>query len=235
MWGLHRWLGSACAVLLAAGAVGVATRSRSGLSATADPTVTLRHAPAGGPATSVPTASVPDSSVLSAAMINPKDMGGYYRVDPSQATAISNSAPCLAGLQPSNRQAGRADTALLGPDLHSVPTIVEIAASYTAGTAEAVYRDVVAAVGACPSFGFSFGGSGVSATLVAGTIPPVGVADQVWSGTFTYAGASLSLQLGVVLDGQTVVTLMWLDSVPPAAAIMGGFTSTLSAALGKLA
>ena len=235
MWGLDRWLGVACAALLAAGAVGMVTTSRHGPSAPAVSTATLRRPAAGGPATSIPSGPVPGSTGLASAMINPTDMGGYYRIDPSQAAAILNSAPCLAGLQPSAGQAGRADTALLGPDLHSVPTIVEVAASYPRGAAEAVYRDVVAAIGACPRFAFSFGGSTVSVPLLAGTIPPVGVADQVWAGSFPYGGVTLRLQVGVVLDGQTVLALMWIDSIPPAAAIMGDFPSTLSAALGKLA
>ncbi len=235
MWGLDRWLRAACVALLAAGAAGAVThRSPAGHT---DAAGRSASSPAAGsaPATSLPSGPVPGSAALASGMITPAEMGGHYRADAGQAAAVLDSAPCLAGLQPSARQAGRAATALLGPDPHAVPTIVELAASYPGSEAGAVYQDVVAAVGACPAFDFAFGGSPVSVPLTPGTIPPVGVADQVWSGDFTYSGSPLRLQVAVVLDGQTVLALLWVDSVPPAAAVPGGFTSTLSAALGKLA
>lgn len=168
-------------------------------------------------------------------MITPTDMGGYYRIDPASAAAILDSAPCLAGLAGSPSQAGRADTALLGPDLHSLPTIVEVAASYPGQEPAAVYRQVVTAVAACPSFHLTFGGTPLAVPLQAISIPPVGLADDTWAGTAAYAGGNLRLEVGVVLVGHTLVALMWIDSVPPSAAIMGDFTSTLSAVLGKLA
>jgi hypothetical protein len=168
-------------------------------------------------------------------MITPTDMGGYYRVDPPVAASIVASAPCLAGLEPSASQVGRAGTGLLGPDLHSVPTIVELAASYRGQKPATIYRDVVTAVDACPSFGVTFGGSRLAVPLEAVQIPPVGMADSAWSGTVAYSGVTLRLQLGVVLDGHTILALMWIDTQPPSAAVMGNFTSTLSLALGKLA
>ena len=248
MPGLHKWLLALSAALLISGAGGVLTHSRSSQRDPVSAPVPVRStasssslppAPA-SPTTLVPAPAVPpgepaDSATLAAGMITPTDMGGYYRIDSSAAATILHSAPCLAGLTSSSADTGRADTALLGPDYHSVPTIVEVVASYSGQQPAAVYRAVVAAVDACPSFAVNFGGTALGVPLRRITIPAVGLASTAWAGTVPFAGSNLELQVGVVLDGHSVVALMWIDSVPPSAAVMGDFTSTLSVALGKLA
>ncbi len=249
MPGLQKLLTATSLALLVAGAAGVVTHrqhppdptagaaSRSGTPAPA----TAPASTAPGPATtlpevpSVPPGPVATSAQLAGNMLDPTDMGGYYHVYPSVAAATLASAPCLAGLGPSKSQAGRAETALLGPDLHSLPTFVEVVASYPGQAAASVYQEVVAAVDACPRFAVTFGGTPLAVPLVDRSIPPVGLASSAWAGTVPYAGSNLKIQVGTVLDGHSVVALLWIDSVPPEAAIMGGFTSTLSAALGKLA
>lgn len=249
MPGLHKWLTAAALALLASGVGGVIAHRSPGAGGMTDgpvpPTTAAR--PGGAPTTAaaaqasaVPAPPVPagpaaSSAALAAGLITPTDMGGYYRVDGPTAADILDSAPCLAGLSPSSSQVGRAQTALLGPDLHSVPTVVEVVGSYAGQTPASVYREVVAAVESCPSFNLTFGGTPLAVPLKPGHIAPVGLADTTWVGTAPYSGSSLELQLGVVLDGHSVVAMMWIDRVPPSDAIMGDFTSTLSAALGKLA
>lgn len=248
MPGLHKWLIAVALALVVAGVGGIVVHHdpASGQavpgpgrgSGTTVAATTTTTAPAGASSIPVPTVAAgpaAGSAALAAGMITPTDMGGYYRIDSGAAATIVDSAPCLAGLSPSASQAGRAQTALLGPDLHSLPTIVEVAASYSGQAPASIYREVVAAVDACPSFTVTFGGTPLAVPLKPATIPPVGLADTVWSGTAPYAGSNLEFRLGVVLAGHTVVAMMWIDSVPPSAAIMGDFTSTLSAALGKLA
>lgn len=256
MPGPLRWLTAVALALLLAGAGGVIAHDRNhtppGPSALGRaPTRTRSTIPAPttiSPATTspqttsppvvvptIPAGSAESSADLAAGMVTPTDMGGYYRIDPSAASSILDSAPCLASLQPSASQGGRAETALLGPDLHSVPTIVEVAASYLGQEPASVYRAVVSAVRACPSFRLTFGGTTLSVPLRPTTVPPVGLADMTWSGPVAYAGTTLAVQLGVVVQGHTVVAMMWVDTDPPSAAIMGDFTSTLSLVIGKLA
>jgi hypothetical protein len=228
--------------LLAAGAVGAAvhhpaanpgrTRVSTGSSTTTSRPVSTT------PSTSTTTVAgppPPGSAALEAGLISPTDMGGYYHVAPAAAVALLDSAPCLAALQASPAQAGRAVEALLGPDSYSVPTVIEDVASYPAAAAGSVYRSVVASVAACPSLAMDFGGRAVSAQLQAASIAPVGDADRVWSGTFDYGGAPFSLQLGVILDGPDVLTVLWIDTVPQSDPVMGNFASTVSLAIGKLA
>ncbi|HLI53972.1 MAG TPA: hypothetical protein VKU88_06590 [Acidimicrobiales bacterium] len=177
----------------------------------------------------------PTSGALREALINPTDMGGYYRVDPSAAETILDSSACLAPFQPAPAQAGRAVTGLLGPDRFSLPTIVEVLGSYRGAAAYSVYESVSAALASCAALGFDFGGRTVSAALTPLALAPVGQADGAWSGTFAYSGTSLQVQLGAALDGQTVVGVVFITTVPPLDPIMGDFPSTLSLALGKLA
>lgn len=192
------------------------------------PATTTATAPAGGP-------PGPGTGDLENGLVTPTDMGGYYRVDAASATTVLDSAPCLAVFQASPAQSGRAVTALIGPDAHSVPMFVEVVQSYPGAVAADVYRNVVTAVSGCPELGFDFGGTPVRAPITPLAIPPVGDSDHVWSGNFSYSGQTFSAQLGVVLTGRTVLGLLWVDTVPPSAAVMGNFTSTLSLAIGKLA
>lgn len=177
----------------------------------------------------------PGSPALQAGLITPTDMGGYYRTEPSAGAALISTAPCLGFLGAGPSQSGRAATALLGPDAHSVPTIVEEVASSPGTSARSSYEGAVAAVGACRALILDLGGSEVSARLAATTIPPVGDADRVWSGSFATGAATFTVQIGVVLDGDEVIALLWIDSVPPSDPVMGSFVSTLSLAIGKLA
>jgi hypothetical protein len=116
-----------------------------------------------------------------------------------------------------------------------MPMIVEEAASYPGSQPTSVYASAARALAGCPDLSFAFSGTPVRARLTASTIPPVGDADQVWAGTFSYAGAVFSLQLGLVLDSPLVLAVVWVDSSPPSRAVMGSFTSTVSLAIGKLA
>ena len=201
---------------------------------------TAEPASGGGPATSTTVQQSggppgPGTADLENGLVTPTDMGGYYRVDSASATAVLDSSPCLAVFQAAAAQSGRAVTALLGPNAHSVPMLVEVVQSYPGATAADVYRNIVTALGGCPQLGFDFGGGMVQAPLSHVAIPPVGDSDQVWSGTFDFSGQSFSAEIGVVLTGRSVLGLLWVDTVPPSPAIMGNFTSTLSLAIGKLA
>jgi hypothetical protein len=163
-------------------------------------------------------------------------MGGYYSIDASAATVFLDSAPCLASLQPSPAQNGRAVTALLNrQDAVSVPEIFEEVASYPGSGARAVFTAVGAALAACPRFRFEFNGTAVSAPLATMSIPPVGDTDQAWTANFTAGGASYQAQIGVVLDGRQVLVVAWIDTSAGSDPIMGSFASTLSLAIGKLA
>ena len=177
----------------------------------------------------------PGTGTLEDGLITPTDMGGYYRVVPSAGSTLLSSAPCLAVLGPASGQSGRALTALLGPDQHSVPTVVEEVSSYPGATAGTRYRADVSTLRSCRYLTFDFGGTEVTARLALSVIPSVGDADQVWAGSFSTAGAAFTIQLGLVLDAQEVLALVWIDSVPGSDPVMGGFTSTLSLAIGKLA
>ena len=168
-------------------------------------------------------------------MVTPTDMGGFYHVDLTTAASILNSAPCLGGFEPSPSQSGRAATGLIGPDYLGVPTIVEEAVSYPGSSADAVYRSLAAVMRDCASFPVELGGTHVSVRLAPFTIPAVGDAVVCFQGDFAYAGRTDKLQVGVVLNGQTVLLLLYIDSVPQSNPLFGDFVSTVSNALGKLA
>jgi hypothetical protein len=247
----QRVLVALCAALLVAGGAGAATHQRSaGHPSRTDRTAPAVAGPAGPAGITTTTGTVPatattglaptstpppGSAALAAGLVTPADMGGYYRVIPSAAAELLGSAPCLGPLRGSPAPAGRAETALLGPDAYSMPMIVEEAASYAGSQPTSVYASAARALAGCPDLSFAFAGTPVRARLTASTIPPVGDADHVWAGTFSYAGAVFSLQLGLVLDSPLVLAVVWVDSSPPSAAVMGGFTSTVSLAIGKLA
>jgi hypothetical protein len=241
----QRLLMTLSVALLVAGLIGAATHGsghRHPATATrpTGPATAPRSTTATRPATRTSTAPGrpgPGAAALEAGLVTPTDMGGYYRVTPTAAASLLDSAPCLAALQPSPVQSGRAATALLGPDSHSVPTIVEEVASYPSTSSRSVYRSVAASLDSCPSLSFDFAGTTVTSRLARSSIPPVGDADQVWAGTFADpgAGASFTVQVGAVLDGPDVLAVIWIDTVAPSPAIMGTFTSTLSLAIGKLA
>ena len=247
----QRVLVALCVALLAAGGAGAATHQHSSAHPSrTEPTAPAVSRPGGrvpavaGPGGRAPAATTtvapastppPGSTALAAGLVTPTDMGGYYRIIPSAAAEFLGSAPCLRALQGPPPPAGRAETALLGPDAYSVPMIVEEAASYPGSEPASVYDSAARALAGCQDLSFAFSGTAVRARLTASTIPPVGDADQVWAGSFSYAGAVFSLQLGLVLDRPLVLAVVWVDSSPPSPAVMGGFTSTVSLAIGKLA
>lgn len=168
-------------------------------------------------------------------MLTPTDMGGYYRIDASVGSAILDSAPCLGGVEPAPSQSGRATSALLGPDRYGSPTFVEVAASYPAGQATGVYRALTTAIMQCLPFSVDFAGTHQSVFLRSATTPAVGDAVSAWRGTFELVGQIEQLQVGVIVQGDLVVVLVYFDSLPPSNPIMGDFSSTLSNAIGKLA
>lgn len=252
---LHRILVGLSLILLLSGAAGALTHTRGGVGdsrkpagstgpsapATASSTTT---SPATTPTTS-PGNPGPSSAALESGLITPTDMGGYYRVIPAFAAALVASSPCLSRLAspppparggtPVPAPSGRALTGLLGPDEHSVPTIVEDVASFPGATARHAFDAVTSALSACPVLSFDFGGPTVAARLAATAIPPVADADRAWSGSFSEEGSAFSIQLGIVLHSDEVLALVWIDSSPPSDPVMGSFASTLSVAIGKLA
>ncbi|MDA8047642.1 MAG: hypothetical protein M0Z30_20825 [Actinomycetota bacterium] len=190
---LARLLAGLCGALLAAGAVGIAVHP-TGRQVTLPAGSTPHHrAPAApvnpgpvnpgpvnpgpvnpGPVTTGLPAGAPGPSAaaLRAGLITPTDMGSYYRIDAAAASVLLDSAPCLAVLQASPAQSGRALTALLGPGRRSVPTIVEEVASYPGAAARAVFESVVSALDACSSLSFDFGGQVVTASVARSSIRP---------------------------------------------------------------
>lgn len=232
---LQRILTALCVGLLAAGGAGAATHTQPHRHASSPAPTSTSAAPTTTVPTTVAGPAGPSTATLAAGLVTPTDMGGYYRVVAASGASLLDSAVCLAPLQPSPAQSGRALTALLGPDSHSVPFIVEDVASYPGTSARSVYTSVAAALGDCSSLSFSFDGVPATTRLAPSDIPPVSDADRVWAGSFSAGGSAFTIQLGLVLDGQTVLALVWIDSNPPSDPVMGSFTSTLSLAIGKLA
>lgn len=239
MASLQRLIVALSLALLLAGTVGVIThgsgRSRDTRTGAAPTTVpaTLVSPPATIPPPGPPGA---DSATLEAGMITPTDMGGYYQVRPADgATLLGTGCLAVTGPGPGPGRSGYALTALLGPDSHSLPMIVEAVSSYPAASAARQYGAVVAALGGCPSVTFDFGGTTVVTRLAPEQIAPVGDADQAWAGTFSFDGGACHMQVGTVLDGSDLITVVWIDSVPGGDPVMGSFVSTLSLAIGKLA
>lgn len=170
-------------------------------------------------------------------MVTPTDMGGYYQIEPAAGAAVFDSASCLAELRASPGQSGWAYTALIGPNLYGVPTIVETAVSYPGSSAASVYRALVETMSskACTTFGFQFYGTAEKVPVTRFTIPAVGDSDSVWHGQFSLPGRTEEVQVGLVLHGRIVLNMVYVDTVPPSDPIMGSFVSTLSNAIGKLA
>jgi hypothetical protein len=231
-----RLLAVCCVALLAtgaAGAVGLAPKAakRPALVATA----TTIPSPAGGASPGAMTAVSPPagSAVLAAGLIQPADMGGYYRPSPGALDGLVDSDPCLATLQPSPAQGGRAAEGLVTADSYQVPQIVEIVASYAGTTPMSVYDSTVAAIKACAHFAFAFDGTDVSGSL--GPEPLATSADEstAWRVPFEYEGQGCDLQMALVRQGQNVLFLAWIDTVAPSPAIMGNFASTVPLAIGE--
>ena len=186
------------------------------------------------PSTAPPGAGAgPDSAALAAGMLAPVDLGGFYRVNDPYASTVLSTAPCLAGLSPSQAQNGRAFVGLVVPGGH--PAITEVAASYPGSSAAQVFHSVNDALAACSAFSADLEGQQARIQLSPQNTPQVGDASNSYGGTFTVDGKTRSLQLEVVLDGKIVLLVVYADTVPPSNAIYGDLPSTVGAAIGKLA
>ncbi len=236
----YRWILALAAGIVIAGVVGVAIHRQPATGSAAPPVpttvppapTTLPHPTTAAPSTTV---GVPGtgSAALAANLLVPTDLGGFYAVSASAANALLDSAPCLAGLAPSAAQSGRAVTGLLGPDAGSVPDITEVVISYPGAAAGAVYRSLTATLQACPTFGLAVGGTRVTVPLAAANLPAVGDASSLYQGQFQLDGRREQLGIGMVLAGHNVLTITYIDTVPPSNALFGDLPSTVSAALGK--
>lgn len=168
-------------------------------------------------------------------MLTPTDMGGFYYISAQSGAATIASAPCLAGLDPSPLQSGRVAQSLVGPNYQGVPNITELAVSYPGSRAALVFRAVEQALRACPTFPIEVAGSAVRVPMALLQLPQIGQQELTVQGQFSQSGRNLLLQVGAVLQQQTILVLVYYDTVPPSDAIMGTFPSTLGAAVGKLA
>ena len=226
----------ACGALLAAGVVGVSTHdSASAHRATTPTTVTPATSVAPRSSTTAPVAEPGQSSqALAANLLTPTDLGGFYRVNPAVGSALNRSAPCIAGLGPSQAQSGSASVGLVGPDAGGLPFITEIVGSYAGGTAPGVYQQVEAALRSCANFAANIEGTQVRVPLSDGNLQPVGDASSEFEGSFNAGGRAERLQVGLALSGQDVVCVVWVAAAGYNP-IYGDLPSTLSAAIGKLA
>jgi hypothetical protein len=226
-----------CLAIIGAGIAGVATHGASGHHPAASATTTLPPTTPAPTSTSTTAPAGPGASsqVLGANMLTPTDLGGFYRVNAGAASALVRSAPCLAGLGPSPSQSGSASTGLAGPDAGGLPFITEIGASYPGGTAAGVYQQVVAALKACSTFSATIEGVTDHVPLSEGNLQQLGDASTEFEGTFSSAGRTQKLQVGVALSGQNVICIVWVAPTSGYNPIYGDLPSTLSAAIGKLA
>lgn len=235
-------LATATAVLAAgvAGSVTIGTSSPAEGShsppATTKGTATTATSPSatGAPTTAPgPGSPGPDSAALAAGMLAPVDLGGFYRVNDPYASTVLSTAPCLAGVGPSQAQNGRAFIGLVVPGGH--PAVTEVAASYPGSSAEQVFHSVNDALTACTTFSANLAGDQAHVQLSAQSNPQVGDESSSYGGSFNAGGRNWSLQLEVVLDGKIVLLVVYVDTIPPSNAIYGDLPSTVGAAIGKLA
>lgn len=237
-----RVLAVVCVALLAAGLGGLTTvndkRHTQGSPAAASAKSPLRAVPTTRktpPTSSPPGSSTPaaGSATLAAGLVQPSDMGGYYHPSPGTLLSFLGSAPCLAALQPSPTQSGRAIQALVTANLFAVPQIFEVVSSYGSGRAAQVYGSVADVLDSCRSFSFAFNGTQQGGRLAAASIPTVGDKVQAWSVTFSAGGDQFVLDMAVVLQGDDVFFIGWADRATGSDPIMGSFQSTVSLAIGK--
>lgn len=231
----ERLLLAAVAVILAAGIAGSVTVGGPGAPSRARAGATTVPQATTAPPTSAPGPGSPGPSTaaLTSGMLAPVDLGGFYRFNQAYASTVLTTAPCLAGVGPSQSQSGRAYVGLMVPGGH--PAVAEVAASYPGSTAEQVYQSVNTALAACTSFAVDLDGAGVRVQMSHRDIQAVGDASAAYGGTFTSSGRTDSLEIGVVLDGKIVLLVVYVDTVPPSNAIYGDLPSTVGAAIGKLA
>jgi hypothetical protein len=173
------------------------------------------------------------SAQLAAGLVAPVDMGGYYHSAPAALAAFLVPAACLGSLAPQAGQTGRAAEALVTRNEFSVPQIVEVVASYPGADAQRAYHRAVAAVDDCGRLEFGFDSGLAAGVPVAESVPAVGEAVEAWGVPFSQDGVAFELQLAFVVAGDDLFFVGWIDRVPPSAAIMGNFTSTVSLAIGE--
>ena len=189
------------------------------------------------PPTPTTTAPIgPVSPTLTAALIVPIDQGGFYTIRPPLGAADFAGSACLATLAHQPGQTGTALTYLEGPNAGGLPGIAEFVASYQAGEAAAAYRAAAADLGACRHLSTTLaGGARLSTVLSPLPINSIGTADVAEKGAFSLDGRAQTITIAVVERGPVVLTMIYLDSVPPANALYDNFSSTLTTAFGKLA
>jgi hypothetical protein len=232
-----------CGALLAAGVVGAVSVNDKRHTR---PGSTVASAKTGGSAvpttgrtpptsSTLPTSSTPPagSAALASGLVQPSDMGGYYHPSPQTLLSFLGSAPCLAALQPSPAQSGRAVQALVTADSFAVPQIFEVVSSYPTTRAASVYGSVTAVLDSCRSFSFAFNGIQQRGRLAAASLPAVGDKVQAWSVPFSAGGDQLVLDMAAVLQGDDVFFIGWADRAAGSDPIMGSFQSTVSLAIGK--
>lgn len=224
-----------CVALMVAGAAGAVGLSPGAEKRPPQVTVTATTTiPAVSPTPAGPAAGpAADSASLAAGLIQPTDMGGYYHSSPSALSLLLDSDPCLAALQPSPAQSGRAAEGLVTNYPDSVPEITEVVASYSGDRPTAVYDSTVAAINACANFAFDFNGTAVSGPLSSESLTTSADSGTAWQVPFQFKGQACVLQMALVRQGQNIMFLGWADTAAPSPAIMGGFASTVTAAIGK--
>jgi len=239
-----RWILAVAVSIVVAGLVGVAVHHppahhsdavTTGGHPSAGPPTTARHPSPASTAPPATTAGPPgaSSATLAANLLTPTDLGGFYAPNLEAADDFLDSAPCLAGTLPAPSQSGRALTGLLGPNRGSVPDITEVVLSYPGSRATAVYRSLTAAMQACSSFAMSLGGTALRVPIAAGSMAAVGDASSEYQGDFDVDGRTEQIGIAIVLSGQNVFAVTFVDTVPPSNAILGNLPSTVSAAIGK--
>lgn len=236
---LERLLLAACVAVVAAGSGAALTGL--GKSPTAVPPGTPSASPVSSTAPSSPlpppqtTIPASSSSVLETGLLDPTDLGGYYRVNRAAGAELLHSAACLGPLGPSSGPVGEASEGLVGPDEGGLPFIGEIVASYPGSAAAGVYGSLNAALRACHLFSADIAGALVRVPLQEGAIAQRGEASSEFGGSFSAGGRQETLQIGLALQGADVICVVWVDLAAGTNPIMGDLPSTLSAAIGKLA
>lgn len=224
-----RLLALCCVALLvtgAAAAVGLSPRKPAPPGATSDVPESIPFA------TTAPSA--PSSAALTGGLVEPADMGGYYKASAGALSGLTANR-CLAVFQSLPGQVGRASEGLETGDLYSVPQIVEVVESYAGLGAGAGFDTAAAAIAGCPDFSFDFDGSPVSGPLRPDSLTVSAQSERAWSVPFTYRGTAFELQMGLVLQDDEVLFLAWTDTDPASRseAIMGDFPSTVTLAIGE--
>ncbi len=186
------------------------------------------------PPTTVPTAAV--SAALEADLLVPADEGGFYRVQPSIGQSDLGGSSCLATLAHQPGQVGTALSYLEGPNEDGLPGILELLTSYRGAGAARAFRADMADLAGCAHLVTTLDGGGrVDTHLAPVTLPALGEGDFADKGAFSVGGVDQTITVAVVRRDPVVLTMVYLDSVPPADALYDNFVSALVTSFGKLA